>query len=600
MTDIYNDNIALLLHCDGVNDSTTFTDTGRNALAITNTANRTKVKTAQSQFGGASADFAATRDNSLTTASSTGLQLAANNFTLEGWARVRPGALGAAQLPILVTRTGNENAGIWIVLGGTFEWKVGNAGWIVNMSTSLPTADTWFHWALVRNGSIFTAYIDGAQVATTTQTVSVPTAHDSFGIGTDRYLGNCFDGYLDEVRITNGVARYTAAFTPPTEAFENYTPNAGNVAVNMPMPFTTGYGAGIGASIALPSVTALGYSGGSGNALMPSMTVYALGQTSSYNNTLEYTMPLSCVGYGGANASESLPIMLATATGTGTNWGHADDLACPQFTLAASGTITEVGSADLTIGAFTLIGYSGAVCSVTLNDGYTFAATGTNGSVGSADITLPLFELTATGTQQNYGSADLLMPAIQIVATAQAWLALPGFTLTAIGSATIAATYEAYALNLKHKPRGPGEPDVDEMTRYTNFPFTHVVRYKNSYYGANSTGLYLLEGTTDDGDPIPYAVETAKTDFKQVAKKTLVSAYFGGSIGPAETITLIAGDTTPLTYDYTTPRGPYVQNYRQVFGRGVKARYYALGVSGSAEFSLDTLDLEVDQLTRRI
>jgi len=171
--------------------------------------------------------------------------------------------------------------------------------------------------------------------------------------------------------------------------------------------------------------------------------------------------------------------------------------------------------------------------------------------------------------------------------------------LTAIGTAVITATYEAYAVNLKHTPRGNEQP-TDEVTHYTNFPFTHVVRYKNSYYGANSTGLYLLEGTTDAATPIPFAVKTAMTDFKSPTKKTLASAYFGGRFGPASTITLTAGEDTPASYTYSTPRDQNAQNYRQTFGKGLKARYYQLAVAGSDTLELDSIELDVHNLTRRI
>ena len=154
-------------------------------------------------------------------------------------------------------------------------------------------------------------------------------------------------------------------------------------------------------------------------------------------------------------------------------------------------------------------------------------------------------------------------------------------------------------MNLKHTPK-PGVDPIDEATRYTNFPFTHVVRYQNSYYGANSTGLYLLEGTTDDGTDIPWAVKTAMDDFKTPVKKTVAAAYFGGRFGPASTVQLHAGEDTPNTYSFSTPRDALAQNHRQVFGKGVRERYYALGAYGTSELEIDTIELETHNMTRRI
>ncbi|MGL4807117.1 MAG: hypothetical protein ACRC4O_00100, partial [Giesbergeria sp.] len=138
------------------------------------------------------------------------------------------------------------------------------------------------------------------------------------------------------------------------------------------------------------------------------------------------------------------------------------------------------------------------------------------------------------------------------------------------------------------------------VTRYTNFPFTHIVRHKNSYYGVNSSGLYLLEGTTDAGAAIPYEARTHISDLDEIKLKTPVSAYFGGRMGAASTVTLYAGEAGEEVYSFTTPRGAVAQNYRQKFGRGLKTRYFALGASGSAEFSIDNVAFEVATMTRRI
>jgi hypothetical protein len=259
-----------------------------------------------------------------------------------------------------------------------------------------------------------------------------------------------------------------------------------------------------------------------------------------------------------------------------------------------------MADAALSAPSSNLIGYSGAVCSITTASKHTVVGTGRIGSVGGITATAPLFTLTASATRQNSGSAILTAPVGRLATTGAAWIVAPGATLTAVGTAVVTATYEAYALNLNHPPAQRGIPEIDELTRYTNFPFTHIVRYQNSYYGANSTGLYLLEGTTDDGAPIEWEVKTAFTDFDSAQHKTLEMAYFGGRLGPEATISLFAGEQTTNPYEYTTPRGAAAQNYRQPFGRGQKARYYALGASGDDVVTIDSITLNVATLARKV
>ena len=160
-------------------------------------------------------------------------------------------------------------------------------------------------------------------------------------------------------------------------------------------------------------------------------------------------------------------------------------------------------------------------------------------------------------------------------------------------------TYLAYALNLNHGA-AKGKSPVDELTRYTNFPFNRIVRYKDKYYGVNATDLYLLEGTTDDGDDITWEFKTHITEFDSPKIKTVEYAYFGGRLGPGATVELSVGEKADISYTYTTPRGITAQNYRQPFGRGAKARYFALGASGSDTMTLDSMELIVTELSRRI
>ena len=330
---------------------------------------------------------------------------------------------------------------------------------------------------------------------------------------------------------------------------------------------------------------------------MPSASLYATGHDSTGEQAAYLSMPSPTLFVStGANASGVLSSPMLTAAGTVTALGVVA-AQIPTPTLVAAGTVSGMSNAALRAPIATLVGYSGAVCSVTLTGSPTLAATGTTGSIGGAQLTCPLFELTASATTQNHGSANLIAPSPEMGRTAQAWLIAPGAQLTAIGHAVVTASYEAYATNLKHT-----DPNAnDEVTHYTNFPFTHVVRYQNSYYGANSSGLYLLEGTTDDTAPITWSVKTATTDFKSQQNKTVASAYFGGRLGPAETVTLYAGDgSQENVYNYTTPRDGLAQNHRQVFGKGVKKRYYSLGLSGTGKFELDNIELDVRLTSRKI
>ena len=344
--------------------------------------------------------------------------------------------------------------------------------------------------------------------------------------------------------------------------------------------------------------------GGSALLVAPAATVGATGRsTTGLNSALLAPPAATLAAYGGANATLAAPTPALSITGTVTNLGNAA-LAAPRVTVVAGATNTALANAALTfgniLGTYSIVGYSGAVCSVTLGK-TTVDATGTTGAIGGAAITLPLYQLIASGTVRGLSSADLLMPAAQLGSVGVAWLMAPSAVLVAIGTATVTTTYEAYSVNLNHKVI-PGVIPVDEITHYTNFPFDRIVRYKNSYFGVAADGLYLLQGTTDHAatpTAIPWAWRTGISDFGSAQQKTVESAYFGGRLGAAS-ISLYVGEASTQAYAYSTPAVSTAQNYRQVFGRGIKARYYALGAAGTGVMEIDDVDFSVGKMTRRI
>lgn len=80
----------------------------------------------------------------------------------------------------------------------------------------------WHHFAWTRNGDVHTLWIDGVAVATRTTSFSFASESKAFFIATDFTFGGGardFAAYMEEIRVTIGVPRYTSNFTPSTTQF---------------------------------------------------------------------------------------------------------------------------------------------------------------------------------------------------------------------------------------------------------------------------------------------------------------------------------------------------------------------------------------------
>ena len=80
------------------------------------------------------------------------------------------------------------------------------------------TADTWYHIAIVRNGSTFTVYINGTSYGTGTTSQAI--SQDNFKFAANSTTGQSGWGWWDELRVSD-TARYTSNFTAPTAPFQN-------------------------------------------------------------------------------------------------------------------------------------------------------------------------------------------------------------------------------------------------------------------------------------------------------------------------------------------------------------------------------------------
>jgi len=205
--DPYWNNVSVLLHMDGSNGSTTFTDSSSNSVAVTGYGNA-QISTAQSKFGGASAYFDGDGDYLLSASSLAPFQMGTGDFTVEAF--IRPTQSVANYRGLIGLQSGDLDT--LYTLSGQLTWY--------NSGTAAGTiaVDTWQHIAASRQGTSLRTFIDGGLVNTSTNSNDMTFGRLRVGIN-GGLNGEFFQGWMDELRITKGVARYTANFTPPTAPF---------------------------------------------------------------------------------------------------------------------------------------------------------------------------------------------------------------------------------------------------------------------------------------------------------------------------------------------------------------------------------------------
>jgi len=202
----------LLLHCNGADASTTFIDsaTGK-AITAVETA---QVDTAQSKFGGASLLLDGNSDI-LTTPDHADFTTGSSDFTVDCWIKRAAAGVTHGICMFNVTSIGlgfyvfSNNLLCAIIRKDPTNYSANSTGTI---------GTDWTHVAFVRDGNTLRLFINGT--ADGTKDVTGITADDPTGVAMiGKYSTFFFNGWIDEFRVSKGIARWTANFTPPTSAY---------------------------------------------------------------------------------------------------------------------------------------------------------------------------------------------------------------------------------------------------------------------------------------------------------------------------------------------------------------------------------------------
>ena len=182
-----------------------------------------QITTAQSKFGGSSLflDGSTSPNSYVCSPFSSDWNFGTGDFTIDFWVRFNTLPTTNTQVTIVdAIDSGSVYWGLWLRnSAGTYQWNVQTDNINLFQTDDSISTGTWFHIAVVRSGSAFYVFRNGNLLGTDTNGNSFPTLRiAALQIGTDQpqsFGDPNLSGWLDDFRITKGLARWTSNFSPP-------------------------------------------------------------------------------------------------------------------------------------------------------------------------------------------------------------------------------------------------------------------------------------------------------------------------------------------------------------------------------------------------
>ena len=207
--DPFFEDVLLLLHMNGTDGGTTFTDSSRFARTVTRSGATTS--STHRKFGDAS--MSVTSYQGISVPSSTDFGLSGEDFTIEAW--VRPTTLSGRHG---IADFGTSNHVIFEIseTSKLKAWLWTGGGFAIATGATTFTTNAWYHVAVTRSGTTMKLWVNGAEDATASSASGPPDSSYPVRVGLTVAAG--FFGYIDDFRITRQ-ARYSAAFSVPVKPF---------------------------------------------------------------------------------------------------------------------------------------------------------------------------------------------------------------------------------------------------------------------------------------------------------------------------------------------------------------------------------------------
>jgi len=183
-----------------------------NSVKKLETVGDAHVENSVKKYGTGSMQFDGTGDILRHLSPSPVLALGTGDFTVEFWMYLNN---TNTQVMFDMRHDSNSNTALTVFISSGFKFYAGTGLPVIG---SVSTGQ-WYHIAIVRNNGTITSYLDGVAGGTESNTNDLTC--EEFRIGARWDDASEMNGYIDDFRVTKGVARYTANFTPPAAKLPN-------------------------------------------------------------------------------------------------------------------------------------------------------------------------------------------------------------------------------------------------------------------------------------------------------------------------------------------------------------------------------------------